>query len=333
MKVIFDTNAAREYIAEIPHTNIENHSKSNAEKMKHSNIELLINPIVIMELMYHLLDKNDKHYYVSYNTIKALILTMEYQHKLEDFPMMAVAECIIARELFNKRIEQREEMYMRLMSAATDIAHKNIDNIENFVSTNGATIKEYVDNVEDSFVEQIKMIINNINTNPLNIKFSDYIKSDRYEQMLATYIIRTTYTLLINENKIDSQTSQLIHLLSINCQSLDYQKYKTLLSAHPELIMFLEKFMDHSQIIIKKYPSFIALFKQVIIKVRNGMSDEKIRNYIWDILLMFNVTNLTIDKDPVVFITSDKEMLEAANISHKNLSIMTFIEFKTKYLQ
>lgn len=48
---------------------------------------------------------------------------------------------------------------------------------------------------------------------------------------------------------------------------------------------------------------------------------------------MFNITNLTIDKEPVIFVTSDKAMLEAANISQMNLFIMTFKELKDKYLQ
>lgn len=333
MKVIFDTNAAREYIAKVSHVDIESHVRANAEKMKNNNIDLLVNPIVIIELMYHLLDKNDKDYYVSYNTIKALILTVKYQSKSDLLPMMSVAECIIARELFNERIEKREEMYSNLMSLASHIINVDIDNIDAYISANGTVIKEYVDDVENSFVEQTKMIANKLLTNQSNININNFMKSSNYEQTLAMYIIRTTYNLLINENKIDSQINQLLQLLSTNKKASSFHEFISFLSLHPELVIAFQKIMKHSQIIIEKYPSFIALFKQVMIKIQGGMSDEKIKNYIWDILLMFNVTDLTIDKEPVIFVTSDKAMLEAANISHKNLSIMTFKELKEKYLQ
>uniref|UniRef100_UPI00356A866F hypothetical protein n=1 Tax=Bacteroides xylanisolvens TaxID=371601 RepID=UPI00356A866F len=306
MKVIFDTNAAREYITKVPHTDIENYARTNAEKMKKGNINLLVNPIVVMELMYHLLDKNDKDYYISYNTIKALVLTMEYQYKNEKLPMMAVAECIIARDLFNLQIEEREKMYSNLMSGASYIVDKGIDNMDDFISANGTVIKEYVDSVESSFVEQTKII-----SKIPSVYFS--------ENFLAMYIIRTTYNLLIAEGKMDSQTKMFLqNILKPNSSTAS---------------TILQQIENNAQRIATKYPSFIALFKQVIIKVKGGMSDEKIKNYIWDILLMFNITNLTIDKEPVIFITSDKAMLEAANISQKNLSIMTFKELKDKYLQ
>ncbi|UVQ25945.1 hypothetical protein [Bacteroides thetaiotaomicron] len=306
MKVIFDTNAAREYITKVPHTDIENYARTNAEKMKKGNINLLVNPIVIVELMYHLLDKNDKDYYISYNTIKALVLTMEYQYKNEKLPMMAVAECIIARDLFNLQIEEREKMYSNLMSGASYIVDKGIDNMGDFISANGTVIKEYVDSVESSFVEQAKII-----SKIPSVHFS--------ENFLAMYIIRTTYNLLMDEGKMDSQIKMFLqNILNPNSSTAS---------------TILQQITNDAQKIATKYPSFIALFKQVIIKVKGGMSDEKIKNYIWDILLMFNITNLTIDKEPVIFVTSDKAMLEAANISQMNLFIMTFKELKDKYLQ
>lgn len=327
MKIIFDTNAAREYIARVPYTNIEEYAKTNAKKMKNNGIDLLVNPIVIMELMYHLLDKNDKDYYVSYNTIKALVLTMECQYKNASYPMMAVAECIIARDLFDERIEKREEMYSNLMSGASHIAHKSIDDINDFVSTDGTVIKEYIDSVESSFVDQTKMLIKKLSVNFPNIKFEDILKSDHLEQSLAMYIIRTTYGLLINEDKIDPK-------LKIFLQAITNAQMPMSLYLHEvEIEELFKKIQKHAQTIAKKYPSFIALFKQVLIKIKGGMSNENIKNYIWDILLMFNVTNLTMNKESVVFVTTDKAMLEAADISHKNLYIMTFKELKEKYLQ
>lgn len=331
MKVIFDTNAAREYISRVPHANIEDYARINAKKMKDSNIDLIVNPIVIMELMYHLLDKNDKDYYVSYNTIKALMLTVEYQSKDGLHTTMAVAECLIARDLFNMRIEERELMYSKLMSGASFIAKKGIDNIDTFTSTNGMLVKEYVESVENSFVEQTKKTVNMLTASGFNN--SDFTKSNIYESLLAIYIIRTTYNLLINEKKIYFQERQLLNRLFSNGQMLSMEDFVKLLPSHPELKAIYDMMIAHSQIIIKKYPAFIALFKEVMLKVQNGMSDEKIKNYIWDILLMFNVTGFTINREPVVFVTSDKAMLQAANISHKHLSIMTFEELKDKYLQ
>ncbi|MDD3038815.1 hypothetical protein [Bacteroides sp.] len=332
MKVIFDTNASRRYIARIDHNEIDNHARINAVKMKDNNIELLINPIVVMELMYHLLDKNDKDYYVSYNTIKALVLTMECQCNSKKMPLMSVAECIIARDLFNQRIEEREQMYFNIMSAASYIAHGKIDNIEDFISTDCVTIKEYIDNVENTFVEQIKAILEMVRKNNYPGDFNGFMASDLVTTLLAIYIIRTTYNLLLNENKINSQIRQLLQYFESN-QASSFEDFQMLLSAHPEFIIVFKELLKHAQIISDKYPSFITLFKQVIIKVNNGMSENKIKNYIWDILLMFNVTDLTIDNDPVIFVTSDKAMLEAAKISHNNLSIITFEDFSKKYLQ
>src|SRR5690606_35375463 len=85
----------------------------------------------------------------------------------------------------------------------------------------------------------------------------------------------------------------------------------------------------------KRYPAFLSLFKEVInrIKQSNGeITSEKLKNYFWDIHLMFNVSNHLLNGEPVLFVTSDKAMVSSVRKSQLNINILTYPEFKNLYL-
>ncbi|EOR29449.1 hypothetical protein, partial [Elizabethkingia meningoseptica] len=129
MYIIFDTNAAREYVEKIDHDQIDNFTTINAKKLDEQNIKLLLSPIVMMELLYHISDKQDQHFNISYKALKAIFLTYEKQKITQPDSYMAAPENIIANELFQMEITNREEMYSRIMYTCKQVAHNEKENL------------------------------------------------------------------------------------------------------------------------------------------------------------------------------------------------------------
>ena len=83
--------------------------------------------------------------------------------------------------------------------------------------------------------------------------------------------------------------------------------------------------------IIRRYPAFLKLAKEVLRRIHqsnNGIRDEKLKNYVWDISLMFHVNDHTINKQPFRFVTSDKTMLLASGAFHDSNDVMNYSEFE-----
>ena len=92
------------------------------------------------------------------------------------------------------------------------------------------------------------------------------------------------------------------------------------------------QFMDKgNKEIIRRYPAFLKLLKEVVRRIhqsKNHISDEKLKNYVWDISLMFHVNDHTVNHEPFRFVTSDKTMLLASGAFHDTNNVMNYQEFK-----
>ena len=94
-----------------------------------------------------------------------------------------------------------------------------------------------------------------------------------------------------------------------------------------ELCKFIEK---SNKEIIRRYPAFLKLAKEVVRRIhqsKNQIADEKLKNYVWDISLMFHVNDHTVNQQPFRFITSDKAMLMASGVFHDTNNVMNYKEF------
>ena len=75
VNIIFDTNAARDFVTGVKLEELAAFAKNMSELYTTKGLRLMISPIVIMELLCHLSDTKDKDFSVSFKAIKAMMLT------------------------------------------------------------------------------------------------------------------------------------------------------------------------------------------------------------------------------------------------------------------
>ena len=128
--IIFDTNAARDFVAGVGLGELEQYAENIASRFNSQGLKLSVSPVVIQELLYHLVDSNDKDFSVSFKAIKAMMLVQEYQRKDGVHAMMSPSELLIANEIYHMRSESRELMYSQLMTIAMVLSHGDINHMQ-----------------------------------------------------------------------------------------------------------------------------------------------------------------------------------------------------------
>lgn len=321
INIIFDTNAARDFVSGVKIEELEQYAKDSAIQLDNKGLKLWVSPIVIQELLYHLVDDTDKDYSISYKAIKSMMLVQEHQRKDGRYEMMSPSELLIAHEIYNMRSESRELMYNQLMSIADKIAHGEIDEIPDLHTTDGGTIKTYVDEIEIGFATQIREVCESVEMMAKlgDKSFEECLNTNEMEIGIATYFSRTSYNLLMNEGKLPDYHSFLPQFVPYSDE------------AGKKCMSFLHFIEMSNKEIIRRYPAFLKLAKEVVRRIHqsnNKISDDKLKNYIWDISLMFHVNDHTVNKQPFRFITTDKTMLLASGAFHDTNDVMDYNEFK-----
>lgn len=323
VNIIFDTNAARDFVTGVKLEGLAAFAKNMSELYTTKGLRLIISPIVIMELLCHLRDTKDKDFSVSFKAIKAMMLTQEYQLNGTRRSMMSPGELLVANEIYHMHCEQREQMYMSIMAIAEEISHRNIDNLPDLHTIDGNFIKDYVDDIEKSFAQQFREVCKSVEflAKYMGDSFETNLNTLKTECLLATYFTRTTYNLLMNEGKVPDYRYFL------------YPYAPQALSNVKQGIKFVHQMEENNKEVIRRYPAFISLAKEVIkrIHLNKNMSDDKLHNYIWDINLMFHINDHTICHEPLIFITSDKAMLLASGVFHDTENVLKYDEFKHKF--
>lgn len=319
--IIFDTNAARDFVSGVKVEGLEQYAKTIANAYNAKGLKLWVSPLVIQELLYHLVDESDRDFSVSFKAIKAMMLVQELQRNDGVHEIMSPSELLIANEIYNMRSESRELMYSQLMSLAKMIAQGGIDSIPDLSTIDGGTVKTYVDDIENGFAKQIRQVCESVEEMATlkNVSFEDCLNTPETESVIVTYFSRTTYNLLMNEGKLPDYHSFLPQFVPFTEETA---------RRNWEFLQFIER---GNKEIIRRYPAFLQLAKEVIRRVHNSkyeISDDKLKNYIWDISLMFHVNNHTVNKQPFKFVTSDKAMLLASGAFHDSNDVMNYREFE-----
>lgn len=318
--IIFDTNAARDFVSGVRIEELEQYASETATAYDAKGVKLWVSPLVIQELLYHLVDKTDRDFSVSFKAIKAIMLVQEHQRKDGVHQMMSPSELLIANEIYHMRSESRELMYSQLMSIADRIAHGGIENIPDLSTIDGGTVKTYVDDIENGFASQIRDVCRSVErmAEAKNESFEECLNTEEMECLVVTYFSRTTYNLLMNEGKLPDYRTFLSQFVPYSEEAA--RKYKA----------FFDFSMQSNKEIIRRYLAFLMLAKEVIRRIhqsRNEISDDKLKNYVWDISLMFHVNDHTVNLHPFRFITSDKAMLLASGAFHDTSNVMNYQEF------
>lgn len=319
--IIFDTNAARAFVEGIELEELEQYAERMAKQFKEKGLRLSVSPIVIQELLYHLVDSTDRDFSVSFKAIKAMMLVVERQCKDERRPMISPMELLIANEVYHMHSESREKMYAQLMAIADYVAHHSIDEVPDLHTIDGGTVKTYVDEIEDGFAKQIREVCGSVEflASQLGHTFEEQLNVPETENLMVTYFSRTTYNLLMNEGKLPDYHTFLHQFVPYTPENLRKEM---------EFVQFIQR---GNKEIIRRYPAFLKLVKEVVRRIhqsKNQISDDKLKNYVWDIALMFHVNDHTMNHEPFRFVTSDKTMLLASGAFHDANNVMNYKEFK-----
>lgn len=321
INIIFDTNAARDFVRGVKVEELEQYAEDTAQAFNAKGLKLWVSPVVIQELLYHLADKNDRDFSVSFKAIKAMMLVQDYQRKNGKHEMISPMELLIANEIYHMRSESRERMYEQWMSIADEIAHGEIEDIPDLSTCDGGTIRTYIDEIEDGFAKQIREVCGSVEmlASIGGKTFEECLKMPDTERGIVTYFSRTTYNLLMNEGKLPDYHSFLP-------QFVPYSQ-----EAEKKCLAFCQFIEKGNAEIIRRYPAFLMLAKEVVRRIHqsgNQISDDKLKNYVWDISLMFHVNDHTVNREQFRFITSDKAMLLASGAFRDTNNVMNYSEFR-----
>ena len=131
---------------------------------------------------------------------------MQESWQLEDEKhfMLPPSELLIIHEIYHQKCVGREIMYSQMMGLATEISHGNINQIPDLHTTDGSTLKHYVDEVEQSFAKQIQDICRQTEliAECMGIEFEECLNIADVENHIITYFSRTSYNLLQAEGKV-----------------------------------------------------------------------------------------------------------------------------------
>ena len=324
--IIFDTNAARDFVQGIQLEELDNYVQRMERAFSVRELKMLVSPIVVQELLCHLEDSSDRDYSVSFKAIKVMMLMQEaWQHGEEKRIMLPPADMLIIHEIYNQQCIGREKMYGQILNIATAISHGTISQIPDFRPDDGVTLKQHVDEVEHSFAQQIKVVCKHTEmiAENMGLEFEDSLNNPDVENLIITYFSRTAYNILLAEGKVPDY-----HLFSPPSAQLTLENARK--------VKHFMDFMKNSNMEIKRrYPAFLALAKEVVRRIYQSqyhISDDKLHNYVWDILLMFHVNDHTISQEPCIFITSDKAMLLSSGAFHDRHKVMNYGELKEMLL-
>jgi len=300
--IVFDTNAYRNLVAGKSEVQTREYFE-NLVKMEFSKGYCgLLSPIVLMELFSHLADENDK----DYNTCKKAVIGA-YIHCREsngNFRMLVDFEVHLCILLFNKEDKDSIKEQLRFGKIAFGVYNDS----DEFIAKNKSgfeDIKSFVENEELKFIENVnKEVIAPIRSSLSESKktfeeeFDNFVSTGQLENIIAlSQLIKTTNTL-----KIDLQ------LLSENerKQKINY-------------------ILDHFQTPIKLYQNLVCN----IVDSNGELKIEKKKrpNLIWDFQICFCVGRNEIGGIPVMLVSDDGAILEAAEEFLNEGNIMKFEDY------
>lgn len=320
--IILDTNAARELVQGIQLAELEKYAQMMEQAFSNKNMKLLVSPIVVMELLCHLEVPSDRDFKVCFKAIKVMMLLQEtWQRDKGAHYMLPPSELLIIHEIYHMHSEEREKMYSQMMGIATKISHGDIKQIPDLHTTDGSTLKHYVDEVEKSFAKQIQDLCRQTEliSESTGMEFEEGLNNPDVENLIISYFSRTSYNLLLAEGKVPNYYKFLPPFAPATLEN--YEKFKH----------FLNFNMKSNLEIKRRYPAFLALTKEVVRRIHIShfkISEDRLCNYVWDILLMFHINDHTIKSEPCIFVTSDKAMLLSSGAFHDRHKVMNYGEFQ-----
>jgi len=306
--IIFDTNAYRDLTKDKDFSTCKDDILKIRLKEEEKQINVYISPVVLMELFAHLSDISDPHYQNCKHAVAAAYLHSTLKDS-EDYKILADPESLLVKLMFNQELPEHKEDCQYLGTLAYNI-YKNPD--EGFINTfrdNFKPIREHVRQSELNFITTIYFSV--IQQNNPNANDWDGIKKEKQ--------LRKKFLKRINSD-------------SFLLEGAKSQVLKACLSAgiDPKTINDWE---DRAKTILDILPAPLYLYREIMRRIAiSGLDLSKVKkkrgNWIWDIQILHNCAkNSTFNNQEALLITSDSEMIDAANEAGLNDKILRLEDY------
>lgn len=305
-RVIFDTNAYRYLVTDVAFDDIDKLMEKIKAKEKQRDILPLVSPIVVKELLAHVASKSDPSYYKCLNAIKSLYL---HNGDENSYHLLASPEMLIAKSFFNETIPAKEETNKALMQIAYYIALKPSDFAFRKLQRNLNLNRDHVLSAESFFAQSLQQWVKV--TDPSSTGWRVF-PNDEGNRRRVLAQIRSQETSL-------NLAAGLITVV-----------YDLLKNAGSTVNISYEELYDMSIKFIEIFPEYIALYKFVFENLVNSefnILENSRSNFLWDIHLMLNIGNHSVEGDKLHFVTSDKAIIRSAIAHNAKYSILTFQEY------
>ncbi|MBI2284519.1 MAG: hypothetical protein HYU71_12475 [Bacteroidetes bacterium] len=304
--VIFDSNAYRHFTSGKPFSQVETDIKKVLELENDNNLISLINPIVLCELLAHLADPNDSAYDRCLKAVMALYL---HNGDSKEFRTLVDPELMLCYSFFGKKIKSREDTVTGIGQIASAFAvNPTVDTTDQY-KDKLEKIRDHVYQTEINFATDMQNAIRELDPSSTNWQifandpkkrgdYISYLRSETFPMHVGIGMMMRIYLLLVE------------HGLEIFDPSINLV---------PRAKQFAAQFN-----------ASIELYREVYMRLIGSdynLFDNSRVNFIWDIHLMLSIGDQKIQNSQVNFVTHDKAILKAAEVTGHKYKILTLAEY------
>lgn len=304
--VIFDSNAYRHFTSGKSLSQIETDIQKVLELEKENNLISLINPIVLYELLAHLADPGDSAYDRCLKAVKALYL---HNGDSKEFRTLVDPELMLCYSFFQKTIKSREDTVTAIGQIASAFAaNPTVDTTEKY-KDKLEKIRDHVYQTEINFATDMQKAIRELDPSSTNWQlfandpkkradYISYLRSETFPLHIGVGMMMRIYLLLVEHG---------------------LETFDPSINLVPRAKQFATQFN-----------ASIELYKEVYMRLIGSdynLFDDSRVNFIWDIHLMLSVGDQKIQTSQVNFVTHDKAILKAAEVTGHKYKILTLTEY------
>lgn len=257
-------------------------------------------------MLAHVANKNDPSFDKCLKAIKALYL---HSGDSESYNMLASPELLISKSFFDKTIPQKEETNKAIGQMIYHLATNPDKKTFKKLNTNLQLNCTHVAESENNFAVQLRQFVNSLDPESTGWQIFANDSKKRENALIQIRSQKTSFEIALGHIFIVYQ------LLRFTGQIQE---------------MTFDELADRAESLMSTFPEPIALFKQVLENLVNSefnILENSRANFVWDIHLMFNIGNHSVNGSKLYFVTSDKAIIRTAIKENAEFSILTFDEY------
>lgn len=304
--VIFDTNGYRDVVKDRDKVQVTKLIAKMRAREKELSLQPLASTIVASELLSHLADKNDPAYSECLKAVHAMYLHCSTG---KNFKMIASPELQISNAFFSKKIKSKVITAQALSQILMHFSKGDTKHVRTKFQHNLNKIRNHIDSSEGYFAYEMQQFVKTIDPASTGWRIHEHDEQARKQTLQQ---IRSV------------QMSRVIALGYL------FAVYQLLVMTGEMQMLPNVELWNRADAFVDLFKAPIALKKQVMENLVNSdfnILENNRTNFIWDIMLMFNLNDVTTEGNVSYFVTSDKAIIRAALASSTQYRILTFSEY------